>query len=250
MSEFSASTIIDNYKNKVKELVQDPNPGHKAIVVYGGYMGKTYNTHIALKEIGCDEYYPNSPSELYHKIRKDWVFNMVRNAQKGFPVLILDSFHFPHSSCKKKVPEYKELIKSISEDKFGFNLSKSIKVKLTHISTDNKETTDLISAQEGFFKIKSNLIFLVGYSEPKDLINIMPSFNFNFTNEQLLLYIRENVDSIFPELDFLTHENRLEIVDSLTSACEKHLIENLNFGLIRDAFGKKYIQEKKSRDNI
>ena len=79
----------------------------------------------------------------------------------------------------------------------------------------------------------------------------MPSFNFNFTNEQLLLYIRENVDSLFPELNILTHEIRLEIVDSLTSVCEKHTIENLHFGLIRDAFGERYIFEKrKHRDRV
>jgi len=240
MVETSVGTVIENYKNMVKELGRDPNPGHKAIAVYGGYMGKTFHTKAALNDIGLDECYLQ-PAFPYEDIRKNWIFNVKNEINKRNPIIILDSYWFPYMSCKEKIPEYNELIASISHDKFGFTLSKPN--KYFGEDTDKDET---IPAD--FYEIKSNLIFIVGYSVPNDLINIMPSFNFNFEGKQLLAYLRDNVDTIFPKLDLLTHEIRLEMIDLLSNAYEKGIYETFDFKWIKDAFHNRCIFEKKQMD--
>jgi len=228
MEKQSVNDIINNYKNKVKELGKDHSPGHNAIVVYGGYMGKSYHTLSALNDIGLDKCYPDI-SFPYNDFQKNWIFNIIRDSKKRLPIIILDSYQFSYISCKEKVPEFIELIQSISKGKFGFTLSEPYK----YFNRDTEET-EVIS--EGFFEIKSNLIFLVGYTVPKELIDIIPSFNFNFDGKQLLVYIRENIDTIFPKLDNLTHEMKLEIVDLLDIAYEKGTYETFDFKWITDAF--------------
>jgi hypothetical protein len=235
MDDISASSVIENYKNIVKELGKSPNPGHKAAVVYGGYMGKSYHTHEALKNLGLETCYPEVIFP-YNNLRKDWIYNMIKSSKKGLPLIIFDSYWFPYTSCKKKVPEYNELVKSISEEKFGFTISKPCKYE-----------NEIIP--EGFFEIKSNLIFLIGYSVPNDLINIMPSFDFNFCGKQLLAYIRENIDTIFPELDILTHEVRLEMLDILNVAYEKGVYEIFDFKWIKDAFFERSVFENRKKEN-
>jgi hypothetical protein len=239
MNEQSVNSIIENYKSKVKELGKDPSPGHNAIVVYGGYMGKSYHTLSVLNEIGLDKCYPDV-SFPYNDLRKDWIHNIIQDSIRGLPIIILDSYWFPYVSCKEKVPEFVELIKSIPEDKFGFTLNEPYKY-INRATQKNEVLT------KGFFEIKSNLIFLVGYTVPKDLIDIMPSFNFNFDGKQLLVYIRENVDTIFPKLDNLTHEIRLETVDLLDVAYEKGVYETFDFKWIKDAFEHRYIFEKRKK---
>jgi len=239
MNENSVNNIINNYKNKLKELAKDPSPGQNAIVVYGGHMGKSYHTLSVLNDIGLEKCYPESPY-LNLKIRKNWIQTIIKESKKGLPIIILDSFWFSYMSCKKKVPEFVELIKSIPEKKFGFTLHKPFK----YFNSDTQRT-ELIP--EGFFEIKSNLIFIVDYSVPKDLIDIMPSFNFNFDGKQLLAYIRENIDTIFPKLDNLTHEIKLEIVDLLDMAYEKGTYETFDFKWITDAFEQRYIFEKRKK---
>lgn len=240
MDDISVNNVIEKYKKMVKDLGKDPNPGHKAVVVYGGYMGKSYHTYEALKDIGLEECYPEGAFP-YNNLQKDWIYNIIMESRKHLPIIILDSYWFPYTSCKEKVPEYNELVKSISNGKFGFILSKPYRY-VNGITHDNE------IIPEGFFEIKSNLIFLVGYSLPNDLIDIIPSFNFNFNGTQLLMYIRENIDTIFPELDILTHEARLEMVDILSMAYEKGIYETFDFKWIKDAFAERYIFEKKRKD--
>ena len=239
MNEHSVDTIINNYKNKVKEMAKDPNPGQNAIVVYGGYMGKSYHTLSVLNDIGLDKCYPDSPY-LYNNIRKGWIQNIIQDSKKRVPIIILDSYWFPYMSCKKKVPEFVELLQSISKGKFGFTLHKPFKYF-------NIDTQKIEVIPEGFFDIKSNLIFLVGYYVPNDLIDIMPSFNFNFDGKQLLLYIRENIDTIFPNFDNLTHEIKLEIVDLLDMAYENGVYETFDFKWIKDAFENRCIFEERKK---
>jgi len=236
----SVNTIINNYKNKVKELAKDPNPGKKAIVVYGGYMGKSYQTLSVLNEIGLDNCYPETPLYLYNVIRKDWIQNIIKDSKKGLPILILDSYWYPYTSCKKKVPEFIELIKSISKGKFGFTLHKPFKYY-------NRDTKKFEIIPEGFFEIKSNLIFLVRNPVPKELINIMQSFNFNFDGKQLLVYIRENIDTLFPKLENLTHEMKLEVVDLLDMAYENGVYETFDFKWITGAFVHRSNFEKRKK---
>jgi hypothetical protein len=231
----SASSVIENYKNKVKELGKDPNPGHKAIVVYGGYMGKSYHTYAALDEIKLYECYPEVTTP-YIK-RKGWVDHVINNAKKNLPLLVIDSYMFPYSTCKREFVEYNELVKSIPESKFGFYLSQPYKLE--------NETIP-----EGFFEIKSNLVFIVGYSIPDDLIDVMPSYNFNFDGSQLLSYLRENIDTIYPKLDILTHEMRIEMVDLLSKAYEDGVYDScghFDFQWINDAFHDRYFFETKRK---
>jgi hypothetical protein len=235
MGDISASNVIESYKNMVKELGKSLDPGHKAAVVYGGYMGKSYHTHEILKSIGLDACYPEVVLP-YNNLRKDWIYNMIKSSKRNLPLIIFDSYWFPYTSCKKEIPEYNELIKSISENKFGFT-----------ISDPCKYGNEIIP--EGFFEIKSNLIFLIGYSLPDDLINIMPSFDFNFNGRQLLTYIRENIDTIFPELDILTHEMRLEMLDILNIAYEKGVYETFDFKWIKNAFFERYAFENGKKEN-
>jgi hypothetical protein len=241
MSEVTASAIIDNYKKSIKELCKDSNPGHKAIVVYGGYMGKSFHTLSALKEIGLEEYYP-SASLPYNNIQKDFVFNLIREAGKFQQLIILDSYMFPYETCKEKVPEYNELISSLTSDRFGFNLKKPF----NYSDKDNK-TKEIIP--EGFFEIKSNFVFLVGYSEPKELIDIIPSFNFNFTSNQLLDYVKDNIDTVFFEYDNLTKEMKLETLELVKEACEIGVYDTLDYKWIKDAFGERLLFEKKKEND-
>jgi len=241
MAEISVQKVIEDYKEAVKELGKDPNPGHKAIVVYGGYMGKTFHTHNALHEIGLDACYTNDIL-FYSKNRKDWIYNIINNNRKKLPLIVVDTYIFTYYSCKKSIPEYKELVKSIPTGKFGFTLLKPYTIS---DSTDDVEHT----IPAGFYEITSNLVFLVGYAIPKDLIAIMPSFNFNFEVKQLLEYIRESIDTIFLDLDDMTHDDRLELVDFLTLAYEKGAFDKLDFKAITTSFYKRnsYAKEKKEK---
>jgi len=238
MNQNQVSTVIENYKNKVKELGNDPNPGHKAIVVYGGYMGKTFQTHAALNDIGLEDCYPNLAFP-YKDIRDNWIYNIVSNNIRK-RIIILDSYKFPYISCKEEIPEYNELITSISQDKFGFSISKPFK----YVNPDN-DKNEVIPV--GFYKIKSNLIFIIGHTIPNDLISIMPSYNFNFEGKQLLEYLRDNVDTIFPDFDILTHEVRLELIDLLGEAYEIGTYEELNFKWIEHAFNARCIYEEEKK---
>jgi len=241
MDVISAKKIIENYKEAVKELGKDTNPGHKAIVVYSGYMGKSFHTHNILHEIGLDDCYTNDIL-LYNKHRKDWIYNIINNNRKKLPLIIIDTYIFTYVSCKKNIPEYKELVKSIPTGKFGFTLSKPY---VYSYLTDNVEYT----IPAGFYEITSNLVFLVGYTIPKDLIAVMPSYNFDFSVKQLLDYIRECIDTIFPEYDNLTHYDRLELVDFLTRAYEQGTYNMLDFKGITTAFFERNLYEIKKKDN-
>jgi hypothetical protein len=75
----------------------------------------------------------------------------------------------------------------------------------------------------------------------------MPSFNFYFDGKQLLVYIREYIDTIFPKLYNLTHEIRLEIVDLLDMAYEKGVYETFDFKWIADIFEQRAIFEKRKK---
>jgi len=242
MKNLSVGTVIENYKNSVKELAQDSNPGNKAIVVYGGYMGKSLHTLAALKEIGMDEYYPDSPAFPYNDIQKDWLNYVINYALEAKPVLILDSYWFAHKSCIEKIPEYVELVKSIPTGKIGFTLSKNFVYIDSFSNKKNKIKAGC------FFEIKSNLIFLVGYSTPVDLIEIMPSFNFDFDGNQLLSYIRENIETIFPEEENITLEDQLEMVDLLSEAYKIGVYKSLDFKWIEDAFSRRISFERRKKD--
>jgi len=239
MANLSVKTVINEYKKMVKDLVKDPTPGHKAIVVYGGFMGKTFQTHEALKGKFSDCYH--QPSLPYKTIRKNWVHNLIKDSRKGLPVIVLDTYMFPYTELKKSVPEYKELVNSLSTGNFGFTLSKPYK----YVDELENETKAIPA---GFYEINSNLIFLVGYSVPKDLIDIIPSFNFDFEVKPFLTYIRANVDTIFPELTKLTHEVRLELVDHLLMAYENGQFKKITFGGIRDVFRERGFYEKMKKD--
>jgi len=240
MAEMSVGKIIDSYKKAVIKLAKDKKPGHKAIVVYGGYMGKSYHTLNALKEVGFEECYSQTLL-VYNKARKDWVYNTISEARKGNPIIMFDSCIYPYKTWLGKVPEFKELIKTIPEGKFGFTLKKPYKY---YIDTKKYEIIP-----EGFFEIKANLIFLVGYTTPKEMIDIMPSFNFNFEGKQLLDYLRENVDTLFTDFDNLTHEIRLETIDILSMAYDNNVYETLDFKWIIDAFSARQIFEEKRTKN-
>ena len=239
----SVGEIIDSYKKAVIKLAKDKKTGHKAIVVYGGYMGKSYHTLSALKEAGFEECYSRTVL-MYEKARKDWVYNTISEAKKGNPIIMFDSYIYPYKTWLGKVPEFKELIKTIPEKKFGFTLNKPYK----YYNLDTKKNEII---PEGFFEIKANLVFLVGYTTPKELIDIMPSFNFNFEGKQLLDYLRENADTIFPDLDNLTHEIRLETIDILSMAYDSNVYETLDFKWIKDAFRERQIfeEERVKNDN-
>ena len=241
MADISAKKVIEDYKEAVKELAKDTNPGHKAIVVYGGYMGKSFHTHNILHEIGLDDCYTNDIL-VYNKNRKDWIYNIINNNRKNLPLIVIDTYMFTYASCKKSIPEYKELVKSIPTGKFGFTLSKPF---IYSNSTDNVDYT----IPAGFYEITSNLVFLVGYAIPKDLIAIMPSFNFGFDVKQLLTYIRESIDTIFPDFNNLSHDDRIELVDFLIMAYEKGAYSKLDFKGITNAFYKRYSFEIKKNEN-
>ena len=90
----------------------------------------------------------------------------------------------------------------------------------------------------------------MGYTTPKELIDIMPSFDFNFEGKQLLDYLRENVDTMFFDYDNLTHEMRLETIDILSMAYDNNVYETLNFKWIQDAFSERsYFEEKRTNDD-
>ena len=243
MGDLSVKSIIEDYKKAVKELSQDPDPGKKAIVVYGGYMGKTFQTHSALNEIDHDEYYLDV-SFPYNKVRKDWIHNIIKSSRLNNPVIILDSYWFSYQTCKKEIPEFNELIDSIPSGKFGFTLSETF----SFYNNDSKEKKETLPPCS-FIEIKSNLIFLIGYSTPDDLISIMPSFNFNFEGKQLLSYIRENIETIFPECDNLSINDRLEMVDLLNEALEIGVYKELDFKWIQDAFWERKIFEQRKKED-
>jgi len=235
----TVKSVINNYIKMVKELGKDPDPGHKAVVVYGGYMGKTHQTHKALEGKLSECYHP--VAHPYKSIRKNWVYNIINDSMKGWPIIVLDTYMFPYQSLKKSVPEYTELVTSIPKGTFGFTLSKPYK----YTNTLEKKIETIPA---GFFEIKSNLIFLIGYSVPNELISILPSFNFDFEVEPFLEYIRSNVDTIFPELDDLTHEIRLELVDALLMAYEKGLFRKINFNGIWEIFRDRGFYEKMKKE--
>jgi len=228
MADISAKKVIEDYKEAVKQLGKDPNPGHKAIVVYGGFMGKSFHTYNSLHEIGLDDCY-DTDIYVYNKLRKDWVYSIISNNRKKRTLIVIDSYKFSYYSCKKSVPEYKELVKSIPTGKFGFTLSKPY---IFHDFTDKTDYT----IPAGFYEITSNLVFLIGYAIPKDLIAVMPSFNFDFEAKQVLTYLRENIDTILPEYSNIGHDDRLALVDFLELACEKGMCKKLDFKIIRNAF--------------
>jgi hypothetical protein len=171
----------------------------------------------------------------------DTVF-FTQHSKPNIALIVIDTYIFTYASCKKSFPEYKELVKSIPEGKFGFTLSKPF---LYSDPTDHKEYT----IPAGFYEINSNLVFLVGYATPKDLVKIMPSFNFDFSVKQLLDYLRECVDTIFPEFDILTHDDRLELIDFLTMAHEQGAYNTLDFKRIGIAFSDRAYYEEMKKDN-
>jgi hypothetical protein len=241
MADISAKKVIEDYKEAVKELGKDPNPGHKAIVVYGGFMGKSFHTYNSLHEIGLDDCY-DTDIYMYNKPRKDWVYSIICNNRKKRPLIVIDSYKFSYYSCKKSVPEYKELVKSIPTGKFGFTLSKP------YIFQDLSDKTDY-TIPAGFYEITSNLVFLIGYAIPKDLIAVMPSFNFNFDVKQLLAYIRETIDTFLPEYGDLSHDDRLALVDFLAFAYEQGAYDKLDLKGIRSAFFERNLFETEKKDN-
>ena len=241
MTEKSVGEIIDCYKKAIIELAKDKKPGRKAIVVYGGYMGKSYQTLTALKEAGYEECYSRTIL-MYGKARKDWVYNTITEAKKRNPIIMFDSYIYPYTTWLKKVPEFKELLKTMPEKKFGFTNNKPYK----YYNMDTKKDEII---PEGFFEIKSNLIFLVRHENPKELIDIMPSFNFNFEGRKLIDYLRENADTIFPDHDNLTHEMRLETIDILSMAYDNNVYETLDFKWIKDAFNARALFEERRKDN-
>ena len=155
---------------------------------------------------------------------------------------MFDSYIYPYKTWLGKVPEFKELIKSIPEGKFGFTLNKPYKY-------NNMDTKKDEIIPEGFFEIKANLVFLVRDTTPKELIDIIPSFNFNFEGKQLLDYLRENADTIFPDFDNLSHEMRLETIDILSMAYDNNVYETLDFKWIKDAFCERSYFEATRTEN-
>jgi len=241
MADISVKKVIEDYKEAVKELGKDTNPGHKAIVVYGGFMGKSLHTYNSLHENGLDDCYTDELL-MYHKNRKDWLYNIICKNRKKLPLIVLDSYIFTYYSCRKSIPEYKELVKSIPTGIFGFTLSKPY---IFYDSIDKSES--IIPA--GFYEITSNLVFLVGYAIPKDLIAVMPSFNFDFEVKQVLTYLRESIDTIFSEYSNIEHDDRLALVDFLEQACEKVACKKLDFKIIRNAFFERNQFETEKKDN-